>query len=227
MTDDGLPETRLQGKQLVFLFMAATVVAVVVFLSGVMVGRGVRARQTVVGNAVVDPTVPVVDATTSEATPRGGAKEPFAYPGYLDGKAPPPEVIREPVAPPTGPAIEVVGDAGSNVREAAPTPERSVGKGASAGSQAGGGAAPSAPSLAEPAGKGFVVQVSASRDRSEAERLARRLVAKGYPAFVSTSAGGTARMYRVRVGKYGDRREAESVSRRLTTEEQFKPWITR
>jgi hypothetical protein len=32
----------------------------------------------------------------------------------------------------------------------------------------------------------------------------------------------------VRVGKYSDRREAETVARRLETDEQFKkPWVTR
>jgi hypothetical protein len=43
MSDDGFHEIQLNGKQLVFLFMAATVVAVVIFLCGVMVGRGVLA----------------------------------------------------------------------------------------------------------------------------------------------------------------------------------------
>ena len=40
--DDGFHEIQLNGKQLVFLFMAATVVSVVIFLCGVLVGRGVR-----------------------------------------------------------------------------------------------------------------------------------------------------------------------------------------
>jgi SPOR domain len=34
-------------------------------------------------------------------------------------------------------------------------------------------------------------------------------------------------VFRVRVGKYADRREAETVARKLEKEEQFKPWITR
>jgi cell division protein FtsN len=34
-------------------------------------------------------------------------------------------------------------------------------------------------------------------------------------------------VYRVRVGKYGTRREAESIAERLQKEEQFKPWVTR
>ena len=41
-SDDGFREIQLNGKQLIFLFMATTVVAVVIFLCGVMVGRGVR-----------------------------------------------------------------------------------------------------------------------------------------------------------------------------------------
>ena len=40
--DDGFHEIQLNGKQLVFLFMAVTVVSVVIFLCGVLVGRGVR-----------------------------------------------------------------------------------------------------------------------------------------------------------------------------------------
>ena len=40
--DDGFHEIQLSGKQLVFLFMATTVVSVVIFLCGVIVGRRVR-----------------------------------------------------------------------------------------------------------------------------------------------------------------------------------------
>src|SRR6476646_1566962 len=45
-TDDGFHEIQLNGKQLVFLFMAATVVSVVIFLCGVLVGRGVKVERT-------------------------------------------------------------------------------------------------------------------------------------------------------------------------------------
>ena len=42
--DDAFREIQLNGKQLVFLFMVATVVSVVIFLCGVFVGRGVQGR---------------------------------------------------------------------------------------------------------------------------------------------------------------------------------------
>jgi cell division septation protein DedD len=79
----------------------------------------------------------------------------------------------------------------------------------------------------EPKGTGFVVQVASLRSRGEADAIARRLSAKGFPSFVSTPGSSGPRVFRVRVGKYTDRREAETVARRLEKEEQFKPWITR
>ena len=79
----------------------------------------------------------------------------------------------------------------------------------------------------EPKGEGFVVQVASLRSRGEADAIARRLSSKGFPSFVSTPGSSGPKVFRVRVGKYPDRREAEAVATRLEKEEQFKPWITR
>jgi len=43
--DEGFREIQLSGKQIVFLFMATTVVSVVIFLCGVLVGRGVQSQR--------------------------------------------------------------------------------------------------------------------------------------------------------------------------------------
>ena len=67
--DDAFHEIQLSGKQLVFLFMATTIVAVVIFLCGVQVGRGVRRpRPTRASRDVGD--VAVVARTTPPATAR-------------------------------------------------------------------------------------------------------------------------------------------------------------
>jgi hypothetical protein len=34
-------------------------------------------------------------------------------------------------------------------------------------------------------------------------------------------------VYRVRVGKFNTRREADAIAAKLRREEQFKPWVTR
>ena len=75
-SDDSVREIQLSGKQLVFLFMAVTVVSVVIFLCGVLVGRGVQARTGVSADATTaaveetaDPTAP--DAAPPDAAPAG------------------------------------------------------------------------------------------------------------------------------------------------------------
>src|SRR5438445_2644578 len=87
--DDGFHEIQLNGKQLVFLFMAATVVSVVIFLCGVLVGRGVRSER---GGAAAESaalsSVPTPDAPAaggSGAAPPAAGSDPTAA-------APPDEV---------------------------------------------------------------------------------------------------------------------------------------
>ena len=81
--------------------------------------------------------------------------------------------------------------------------------------------------IAAPAGQGFVVQVATVRQRSEADAIRGRLARKGYPAFVATAGTPGAPTYRVRVGKFPSRREADATAAKLEREEQFKPWVTR
>ena len=71
------------------------------------------------------------------------------------------------------------------------------------------------------------MQIAALNVRSEADAIAKRLASKGYSAYVLPPASGTPSVYRVRVGKFPTRREAESIAAKLQKEEQFKPWITR
>lgn len=90
-------------------------------------------------------------------------------------------------------------------------------------------AAATAPRPAETAAVSYAVQVAAPKDRAAAEAIAKRLVGKGYSAYVlDPGASSTAAVYyRVRVGPFKTRREADEVRRRLEKEEQFKPFITR
>jgi cell division septation protein DedD len=89
-------------------------------------------------------------------------------------------------------------------------------------------ATPASPAAsAEPAGSGYVVKIVAYRDKAQADALASRLSGKGYAAFVALVSGKGAPLYSVRVGKFKTRVDAESASRRLEKEEQFKPLITR
>jgi cell division protein FtsN len=57
--------------------------------------------------------------------------------------------------------------------------------------------------------------------------VSEKLLRKGYPAFVTTAATAAGTWYRVRVGGYETRNEAQAVATRLKREEQLEPWVTR
>ncbi len=234
MADDGLHEIQLNGKQLVFLFMASTVVAVVIFLCGVMVGRGVRAQRPAdaieaSADIVADPTAAIEPSTREPLTPSVPSSAPVAsqetltYPSRLEGQDPPEETLK-----PAGatakrelavPAARAAAPKPAEPKPAAPKPAAPKPAPAPAAAETSVGG--------EPAGNGFVVQVAAVNDRREADTIAQRLASKGYPTFVTTPPSGVPKMFRVRIGKYPTRREAETIAARLEKEDQFKPWITR
>jgi cell division septation protein DedD len=261
-TDDGFHEIQLNGKQLVFLFMAATVVSVVIFLCGVLVGRGVRDQQlageeavqpSAASEPVARPAAAVGAPAQAGSDPRAAAPPPpadeFSY-NRLDKANPPAERLKSPeqlkaqeakgatapqpvdtkVPEPARPAAPLQGPkaperpapVASTVAEKPPV-ERAPAKPAPPSA-----ATPSAtPATGEPQGSGYAVQIAALNVRSEADAIARRLASKGYAAYVMTPPSGTPQVYRVRIGKFGSRREAETIATKLEKEEQFKPWITR
>jgi cell division septation protein DedD len=223
-SDDGFHEIQLNGKQLVFLFMAVTVVSVVIFLCGVLVGRGVRAERGLEA-AALDAAGAVAEApaagpAASTNTP-ATANEKLTYPDRLAGDRPVSEPLaggRQPAPSPPSPPAAPAPPAASS-QPPAPAPASTPAPPASS--------AVSPPLPSEPAGPGFAIQVTALRERTEAENLVRRLSGKGYSAYVVPPAAGTPAVYRVRVGKFKERRDAEAAAARLQQEEQFKPWIVR
>jgi cell division septation protein DedD len=233
MADDGFHEIQLNGKQLVFLFMATTVVAVVIFLSGVMVGRGVRSeRGAFVASEATSTPAPAVPEAVAAPSTAFQAAAPAAAPGAappapapatdelsyynkLQADAAPPESLNPPAEEPAA-AAPAAGEKPGPGRQAAKT---------RTGAEAAAKAAPAPDATeGEPPGPGLKLQVAAFKDRAEADALAARLKAKGYPAYVASPAPGSAvQMFRVRVGKFKTRRERDDVGRRLEKEEQFKP----
>jgi len=202
MADEDFHEIQLNGKQLVFLFMAGTVAAVVIFLCGLMVGRNLHVPHLEAAAAtpdatVVDPTRPTEQAlpppsdTSSSGTPVT-TRETLTYSTRLEDPTPAEETLRP-------------NDVAPKPATAKPLAKETPAAGT------------------EPPGGGWVVQVQAVTSRTEADALARRLTAKGYRTFVTPRGSG----YGVRVGKFDKKSDAEATRARLEKEEQFKPWVTR
>lgn len=229
-------------KQIVFLFMAATIVAVVVFLFGLLVGRGVPLDRAVSGQAGrgAGPSISYMDERPATILERQSAEpsaavltgDNFSYGERLnrnqssvgddllrtvdpeerldvEAPRPMPDGDEDDATLSDSPSIE---PAAEMTRELVPVLEdvnrsnqdRSVIQ-----------------------GEGFTVQVMSLRDRAAAERFASGLVEKGYEAFVAPPIeDAPLQVFRVRVGWYSNRKEAEQIKNRLEQNEKLKPWIT-
>jgi cell division septation protein DedD len=221
--DDGFHEIQLSGKQLVFLFMAGTTVAVMIFLCGVWVGRGVPADRGVGGDnpdtmAAATPAPasaqPVGSSGPPSAEPPAPARDDeLSYAKRLQAESVQTEKLK---SPQTTPKAATPAAPPPPPKEQPSTPEKPAAPQAKP--------EPATPQMTARAGA-WVVQVVSLQDRSSATAIARRLSAKGYPAFVLDPAAGGPRIFRVQVGGYTDKNEAEQASRRLERDEQFKPFV--
>ena len=207
MSDDGIHEISLNGKTLVFIFMATTVLLVVTFLLGVLVGRGARElqglNQKVLTSDVAEEDLveefemaPEVVLPEDETVQMGD----LSYPGRLTS----PDVMQESVNPDSGLIEEVLpSEVESIITEQTPLAGSSL----------------------ESVKVGFTVQVTAVRSREDAEAMLEQLLSDDYPAYL-LEPKSPAELYRVRVGQYQDQKEADDMRRRLE-EAQFPAWITR
>jgi cell division septation protein DedD len=243
MSDDGFHEIQLNGKQLIFLFMAATIVSVVIFLCGVMVGRGVRSGR---GEATQSADL----ETPAQAAPASALQTPAPQtPASVPASSAAPKAqANQPTPPVPDEGTSVLKDltadkpkdtslgSPSKARakvEATPAPAPATKTAAnekSAVEKAPPKATPPAPAEAAPPSAvtsgGFAVQITALRDRSEADAVVKRLAGKGYPAYVVNPLPGKPPVYRVQVGRYPNRADADRIASKLQKEEQFSPWVT-
>jgi len=74
-------------------------------------------------------------------------------------------------------------------------------------------------------GGAYVVQALATRDAAAARRVRDRLAARGFPATVANDRAAARPVYRVRVGRYRTRAEAEAAVRVLRQKHHLSPWI--
>jgi cell division septation protein DedD len=225
--EDGFHEIQLSGKQLVFLFIVTTTVVVGVFLFGVLVGRGARETRadSTPGPATTSTAPSTPDAATSEPPPMepppvASDEPPSTSQQALKGqdsaretpRTAPPDANPAPPETKTTPAPLPVSREPVAKPDVAPAPRKS--------------SSPNVPSAGTPGV--WLVQVIATRDQEVATSVVKRLGAKGYPAFLVNPVPGAAQpFYKVQIGRYKDRSEAEQVSQRIKKEEQFQSWILR
>jgi cell division septation protein DedD len=208
-------EIALTNRQVAVAFVILLACVLASFFAGVWIGRGERPRlaqhleRAAVGS---EPAVPAEeleffsDAEGAQVERRPDLQELVETPRPGTSLAEDLGLERPPAEPPPGPA-----------REGAP-PEA----GPPAAGRSPAGAAPALPAE----GGTSVIQVFSSRDEAQARQLMGRLQAAGLTAFLSPAEAPGGTMYRVRVGPFRERAEAERVASRVRSEFKLDTWIT-
>ena len=215
--DDAFHEIQLNGKQLVFLFMAATVVSVVIFLCGVLVGRGVRVERATMSDGT--PTAsnvetappapaaappPVTTPAGSDPTKAAPPADDLTYFSRLEKPAPAPEHLKaatekaEPPAPKVAPAPP----------QRTAQPARALAESPAAAPEVVAGVAAVSPCKSRP-----------STCAVTPKRLAKR--APWATRLQMSPPAGSPTVFRVRIGKFTRAGEAENIAAsKLQKEEQ-------
>jgi len=198
-------EIQLNNSSLIIAFVIAVALGIGIFMLGVMVGQG-QAPATALEAGWVEDSFAASEPATTDAEEIEDPDLDFF------------EQVEEPAPgqaqPPTG------GDDAEQDTAAAEPP----------------GETPAQPAVSPPSGlpshdpnlsTGWVVQVKATPQRGEADDLQAALAAAGFPAYVISADGAGSAIYRVRVGRYVDRGDADRVAELLGARSDIgDTWVT-
>lgn len=71
----------------------------------------------------------------------------------------------------------------------------------------------------------YVVQVMATRDERQADRLHDRLSRRGYASSIDVEEKPGGSIYRVRIGRWKERAPADAMAKTLRDKEGLEPWV--
>ena len=219
--DQSYYEIALTNRQVMTVFVVLLVCLLTAFLGGVWMGRGgapavrtVEAQAIDYGTTADETPLEELDFFASQPAADNQVEQPETEGDYQqpviieETPATPPPTLVDDAQVETTPPVATESPAQT---EPEPVPETG---------RDGAAATP-------PVTDFVVVQVFSSTDVAQAERVLAQLRDGGYPALMSPVDVDGQPMYRVRVGPYTDRDEAQSVADRVRRAYKLDTWITR
>jgi len=209
-------ERGLSARYLVLVFLMGVAACGVFFSLGFLVGYNERSAKTaglteqVTPSSVIPPTInpplDTVPVTSKESTPSNKSA------AELPAEKAPSKAEKK--------ALSLISPGAEKSDSDLPPPSAAIAHNRPPATPAGG--------KSTQVGMGFTVQVAASKDKQDAEKLVKELKSRGFAVFLVLPeyANTGDNLYRVQVGPYGTREEA-AVVRDKIAKEGFKPFIRR
>jgi cell division septation protein DedD len=204
--------------QMVLLGAGFTLASVIIFVLGIFVGKGIEARK------MLKPEEPLVKIPVKPGTQQSSGasapaqKDEITFNDALSKSAGSAVAAEE--KPEAAKRAERVARAGPRESPPAPKPERKIEKAAPAAEPAK-KTESAANDDSEEQGRSWRAQVNAFPDERSAKLIVDRLKNKGYNAYVSEVQNRGKTWYRVNVGKFGTRDEADKMAELLRARENF------
>ena len=239
-------EVSLDGRQIFYLFFGGAVVACLVFVLGVMVGRRLEARSHV--SAPVADTLRDPLAALDQLNAREAAGD-LSFPAALTGDGPVDDPLLEAAVAADATAESAAGEApprrpapanasaepakGSAQTQEAPKPrddeaDKAAPAEAAAEAPSSDAAAVAAPAASKATKPRFTLQMSAFRDPDEAESFRAQLAAAGYKAYiVEATVPDKGTWFRVRLGKFASYDDAIAAKQKFEADQHIIAYVTR
>lgn len=207
-------EVSLDGRQIFYLFFGGAVVACLVFVLGVMVGRRLEARghvDKVAGTSAARDPLAALDRMGSDGT--------MTFPSALSGSGGPTAAVDREIAAMRARKKELAAEAAKPtavkpeavkpdaakpeaVKPEAAKPEAAKPTAVKPEAVKPEAAKPEAPRSVDAAKAKFTLQLSAFQDQAEAEAFLSTVKSAGYGAYVTAADVDGKQFYRVRLGNY-------------------------
>jgi cell division septation protein DedD len=201
-------ELSLDGRQIFFLFFGSAVLACLLFVGGVLVGKRIEQRALrAQSNSAEDPLAALDRlgaADEDEGLTFHQALAPSGKVAPVHGRAPArKEPSAEPAhAPAAKPAQPVALPAAPSADALAPAPEGN--------------------------GRRFTLQLSAFVEKEDAQQFMQKIQEAGYqPFLVQSDIPGRGIFYRVRVGDFASKRAATEAKNELEKKQHVVAYVTK
>ncbi len=213
MSDDqSFYEIQLNTAHIVLVFLGAAILGVAFFWLGVVIGSG---RTQLGGSPEWEAAVAGGAETESAEQDPPGFYEAVTEPAAADDTTSQPEATPEPATTEPRPSEM----AAPEFQPSEPVDEQPA--------QVVAESAPGLPTPDATLASGWVVQVRSTPDKAAADSLQATLMSAGFPAFVVSADVDGQTYYRVRVGRYGSRGDAETIENELLVRSDIDTaWVT-
>jgi cell division septation protein DedD len=200
-------EVSLDGRQIFFLFFGGAVVACMVFVLGVMVGRRLEGRERVARKATTSASIDPLAALDELAADEQRVPEPAAP---------------RPAAPPPAPAVEKKPEP-PKVEPPKPEPPRPEVKEEKKEKKK--AEKEDVESKKKPK---YTLQLSSFQDRAEADAFVTKLAGAGYqPYVVQREVEGRGTFYRVRIGEFVSHDDALEAKAEFERRQHIIAYVTK